>query len=98
MGELILKSLIRRLDKIWKGTFIYINCNKNNIIDEFLKNKNFNFDKNNIQYSWDDENYITEYCRTCNDFICSECKENNEHNNHLSIQLIKGDLNDNINI
>ena len=44
------------------------------------------------------EYYITEYCRTCNDFICSECKENNEHNNHLSMQLIKGDLNDNINI
>ena len=44
------------------------------------------------------ENYITEYCRTCNDFICSECKKSNEHNNHLSIQLIKGDLNDNINV
>lgn len=44
------------------------------------------------------ENYINEYCRTCNEFICSDCKENNEHNNHLSIQLIKGDLNENISL
>ena len=44
------------------------------------------------------ENYINEYCRTCNEFICSECKENNEHKNHLTIHLIKDDLNDNINI
>lgn len=44
------------------------------------------------------ENYINEYCRTCNEFICSECKDNNEHKNHLSIHLIKDDLNDNINI
>ena len=35
--------------------------NKNNIIDEFQINKNFNFDKNNIQYSWIDENHIIEY-------------------------------------
>ena len=30
-----------------------------NIIDEFIISKDF--DNNNIQYSWDEENYITEY-------------------------------------
>lgn len=43
------------------------------------------------------ENDIDEYCRTCNEFICSDCKDNN-HKNHLSIHLIMDDLNENINI
>ena len=44
------------------------------------------------------ENYINEYCRTCNEFICSDCKDNYNHKNHLSIHLIRGDLKDNINL
>ena len=43
------------------------------------------------------ESYINEYCRTCNEFICSDCKEINEHKNHLTIHLDKPDLNDSIN-
>ena len=43
------------------------------------------------------ESYINEYCRTCNEFICSDCKEINEHKNHLTIHLDKPDLVDNIN-
>lgn len=44
------------------------------------------------------ENYINEYCRTCNEFICSDCRDINEHKNHLTIHLDKADLNDSINI
>ena len=44
------------------------------------------------------ENNISEYCRTCNEFICSECKDNNEHYNHLNIHLRGEDLQDNINL
>ena len=44
------------------------------------------------------ENYINEYCRTCNEFICTDCKDHNDHKNHLSIHLIGADLNDNINL
>jgi hypothetical protein len=43
------------------------------------------------------ESYINEYCRTCNEFFCSDCKEINEHKNHLTIYLDKPDLTDNIN-
>ena len=44
------------------------------------------------------ENNISEYCRTCNEFLCYECKDNLEHNNHLNIHLTGEDLQDNINL
>lgn len=44
------------------------------------------------------ENYINEYCRTCNEFICTDCKGHDDHKNHLSIHLDTADLNGNINI
>ena len=44
---------------------------KEQIIDEFTIKKDFDFDKNNIQYSWEEENYITEYAlkRNTNNYI-----------------------------
>ena len=44
------------------------------------------------------ENFIDEYCRTCNEFICSDCKDHNDHKNHLSIHLDSPDINNNVNI
>lgn len=42
---------------------------------------------------------ISDYCRTCRKFICSECKLNDElHKNHLTIRLNLDNLENNINL
>ena len=43
-------------------------------------------------------NKINYYCRICNRFLCSNCKNSTIHKNHLMIHLDKNNLNDNINI
>ena len=69
--------------------------NKTEIDDNYFiplskKEKNINNNINGIGIICGkcNEYYINEYCRTCNEFMCSECKENYDHNNHLSIQLV----------
>ena len=49
------------LDNIKNTKFKKIEQEK--IIDEFLIDKNFDFNKNNIQYSWEDEEFITNYTK-----------------------------------
>ena len=39
----------------------FIKIEKENIIDEIKLDNNFDFNKNNIQYSWLDEEYITTF-------------------------------------
>lgn len=62
-------------NSINKNKNLFKKINIENKIDEFLINKNFDFDKNNIQYSWDNENYITEYAqkRKSKKFIYLQC-------------------------
>ncbi len=56
------------------------------LIDEFQINKNFDFDKNNIQYFWDDENYITEYAqkRKTNKYIYLQCTKRGSNGKNCS--------------
>ena len=73
-------------NSINKNKNLFKSINIENKIDEFLINKNFDFDKNNIQYSWDNENYITEYAqkRKSKKFIYLQCTKRGSNGKNCS--------------
>ena len=45
------------------------------------------FDEINEECQNCHNNNFSEYCRNCKEFVCSNCKKNNKHQNHLFIHL-----------
>ena len=57
-----------------------------------INKKKFNFDLNfndigNFAFCDKHKYKVSEYCRTCKKFICQECRLNQLHKDHLTIQL-----------
>ena len=46
-----------------------------------------NYQKINLKCQICKFNYIENYCRTCKQFICNQCRLNNLHESHKSIQV-----------
>ena len=55
-------------------------------------NNSFNKNKNKNQCSNCKINSMSFYCRNCQKFLCSKCRENKEHNSHLMIQINENNL------
>jgi len=66
------------------------NKKKNTNTNKTKKRINIDLNLNYLKniYFCDIHNYrVTEYCRTCKKYICSECRLIQEHKNHLTIKL-----------
>lgn len=74
----------------------------NNLFFKENKQKNrINFNLNihnldNISFCDKHKYKVSEYCRTCKKFICSECRLSQEHKNHLTIKLDFDNLEENV--
>ena len=74
-----------------KNNFNNINVFKNKII---IKNNLNNLD--NISLCELHKYKVSDYCRTCKKFICTECKLNQDHKDHLTISLNFNNLEESI--
>ena len=64
-----------------------------------VKRKNNFILGKNINFCQRKKHQISDYCRTCRQFICNDCKLNNEkHKNHLAIRINLENLENNINL
>ena len=59
-------------------------------------NNSFNKNKNKNHCSNCKVNSMSFYCRNCQKFLCSKCRENKEHNSHLMIQINENNLKETI--
>ena len=81
-------------NKFLKGSSSMPNLNSKNsfIKDEYTFKNRINFGQNfdiynNISFCENHKYKVGEYCRNCKKFICPECRLNEEHKNHLTLQL-----------
>ena len=80
------KSIIKKnLNLDNKKMFKFQIIKNSSIIDEFNISKNFNFEKYNLHYSWDEENFIIKYAKKeiqKNIYLACTKRGNNGQNCH----------------
>ena len=68
----------------------------NNVKIKKNKSKDILNDLDDLSYCENHKFKVSEYCRTCKKFFCSQCRLIQEHNNHLTIKLNPNNLEETI--
>ena len=79
---------------------IFSNSKTTNSSNNFSLDNNINHNRQNSDFPLCNckRNKISFYCRNCKDFICSQCRDNQTHKNHLTILLNQNNLEESIKI
>ena len=86
-------------DKRKRTILTEINSNDLSSNSSSIKNRKYFLNSsNNFKCLKCCKNKMVCYCRTCNEFICNECKNSFNHQNHLMINLDMENLSSNINV
>jgi len=93
-------SILKRNTELVGLPNIFTNNKTTNSSINFTLDNNINYNRQNYEFPLCNckRNKISFYCRNCRDFICSQCRENQDHKKHLTILLNQNNLEESIKI